>query len=625
MSDPSKKPATPAEATAAEPEQAADVGAGSPLVTPPGSALDPMVALATSVHASPGIYALLLGSGVSTGAAIPTGWQVVCDLVRRAAAAEGADPDAVAADPEGWWAAQGRGELGYSSLLAALGPTAAARRQLLAGYFEPDPEDPDNRRPSPAHHAVAELVRRGHVRVVLTTNFDRLTERALEAAGVSPQVISRAEAVAGMTPLAHASATVVKLHGDYQDLDQRNTIDELDAYDATMQRLLDRVLDEYGLMVCGWSAEWDRALVRALEAVQTRRYPLFWSAYGPLAEPARRLVAQHRAVVIAGRTADEFFPDLVARLDALAALATPPLSRALAVAHLKRALPDPTRRIELFDLVDGETTRVLERINDRDRYPLHTPELSGTVLLEALDARLAAYRGDVDTLLHLVATGVFHGPGEHDDVWVRALTRLLEEPAHAQGTYQETWDKAQLYPVMLTLWSAGVAAVAGHREDLLARLLLEPTRKGPGESDARPAVKVLSGYRVLDPDKVNALPRWPGNQRWILPVSELLHREVRDPVQPVLPSQARYGAAFERFEYLRSLVEIDANKGRWSSLGRFAYALRYLDQLPIEQQVPGELGPEWPLLRGGAFGGDPDRAAGAKAQLATFCREVRSW
>jgi hypothetical protein len=41
----------------------------------PGNALDPTVMLATSVHAQPGVYALLLGSGVSTGAGILTGWE----------------------------------------------------------------------------------------------------------------------------------------------------------------------------------------------------------------------------------------------------------------------------------------------------------------------------------------------------------------------------------------------------------------------------------------------------------------------------------------------------------------------------------------------------------------------
>lgn len=36
---------------------------------------------------SPGTYALLLGSGVSRAAGIPTGWEVTLDLVRKAAVA----------------------------------------------------------------------------------------------------------------------------------------------------------------------------------------------------------------------------------------------------------------------------------------------------------------------------------------------------------------------------------------------------------------------------------------------------------------------------------------------------------------------------------------------------------
>src|SRR3954471_23332258 len=92
----------------------------------PMKSLDPLVMLATGMHSQPGVYALLLGSGISTGAGIPTGWGVVAELVRRAAAAAaGAEAaERAAADPEAWWAEHGDGQpLGYSNLLAALAPT----------------------------------------------------------------------------------------------------------------------------------------------------------------------------------------------------------------------------------------------------------------------------------------------------------------------------------------------------------------------------------------------------------------------------------------------------------------------------------------------------------------------
>src|SRR6266436_1579843 len=53
--------------------------------------LDPTVALAFSMFSNKGVYAVLLGSGVSRSAAIPTGWEVVLDLIRRLAHLLGED------------------------------------------------------------------------------------------------------------------------------------------------------------------------------------------------------------------------------------------------------------------------------------------------------------------------------------------------------------------------------------------------------------------------------------------------------------------------------------------------------------------------------------------------------
>jgi len=40
---------------------------------------EPALKLALSMHAKPGAYALLIGSGVSKSAGIPTGWEIVRD------------------------------------------------------------------------------------------------------------------------------------------------------------------------------------------------------------------------------------------------------------------------------------------------------------------------------------------------------------------------------------------------------------------------------------------------------------------------------------------------------------------------------------------------------------------
>lgn len=159
---------------------------------------------------------MLVGSGVSTDAGIPTGWGAVADLIGRAAAASDPDnPEAAGqavVDPDAWWAEHGDGQpLGYSNLLSALAPTPAARRGLLAGFFEPTSADVEagHKAPSDAHRAIAEMAKRGLVRVILTANFDRLIERALEDAGVSPHVASRSDARPGLA----LSCAITRIEG----------------------------------------------------------------------------------------------------------------------------------------------------------------------------------------------------------------------------------------------------------------------------------------------------------------------------------------------------------------------------------------------------------------------------
>lgn len=65
------------------------------------------------------------------------------------------------------WTTNGSGDLGYSSLLAAIAPTAAARQGILRSYFIPSDEERNQgiKVPSPAHHAIAQLVKHEIVRV----------------------------------------------------------------------------------------------------------------------------------------------------------------------------------------------------------------------------------------------------------------------------------------------------------------------------------------------------------------------------------------------------------------------------------------------------------------------------
>ncbi len=120
-----------------------------------------------------------------------------------------------------------------------------------------------------------------------------------------------------MEPLQHASTTLIKLHGDYHST-MLNTTEELASYPDDLQALVDEVLDRYGLIVVGWSGDYDRALESRIAAAQSRRYPTYWLCHqGRLTEPGTRLVDARRATRIHIESADEFFIDLNARLERL--------------------------------------------------------------------------------------------------------------------------------------------------------------------------------------------------------------------------------------------------------------------------------------------------------------------
>jgi SIR2-like domain len=289
----------------------------SPSVITPTIGVDPRVALATSLHAAPGLYAVLVGSGMSRAAGIPTGWEVVQDLARKVALAEGVDLSGLGQAPEEWFAARFERDLRYDEVLLELTRTDPERQAVLRSYFDPPPSAGGPIQPTAGHHALATLCSTGRVRVVLTTNFDRLIERAIAEAGVAVQVLATTDDLTGMIPLQHAPATVIKLHGDYMSK-MRNAPDELATYPADLRCVLDRVLDEYGLMVIGWSADYDTALRNAIAACSSHRYPTYWMSYaGALGEAAERLIRNRSATVINTAGADEFLVDLVDRITRL--------------------------------------------------------------------------------------------------------------------------------------------------------------------------------------------------------------------------------------------------------------------------------------------------------------------
>ena len=322
--------------------------------------IDPLHSLAFSMQSNRGVYAVLVGSGISKAARIPTGVDVTLDLVGKLAAVRKEAPEP---DPESWFRDKFGTEPDYSHLLDQLAKTQPERQQLLRGYWEPREEQREEgeKEPTAAHHAIAALASRGFIKVIITTNFDKLMERALSAAGIEATVLSNKDQIRGAPPLDHIQHLVFKVHGDYLDTRILNTEAELATYPEEVNNLLDRIFDEYGLIVCGWSGDWDPALRAALERASSRRYTTYWTTRSRPSAVAQRLIAHRGAEVIEIEDADTFFENVKEDVTAIEEFSKPhPLSVDVAVTKLKRYMSEARYRIQLSDLI--EETRQLHNL-----------------------------------------------------------------------------------------------------------------------------------------------------------------------------------------------------------------------------------------------------------------------
>jgi len=347
--------------------------------------IDPITKISFSIYENKGVYALLLGSGISRSAGIPTGWEITLDLIKRVAQADGVTD---VTNWEAWYKETKQQDPSYSNIIEELASTPSERRSILNTYIEPTAEEIIEKQkvPTDAHYAIAELVSKGFIKVIITTNFDQLLESALKEKGVTPTVVASVDALKGAEPLAHSHCYILKLHGDYKDNRILNTEDELATYPDEYKALLARIFDEYGLIVCGWSGEWDEALRSELLKVVNRRYSTFWTTLNTPTDRATTLIDQRKAQVIEIESADTFFTKIEKQVQILETTQREnPASLEILKATVKQYLAEPdVYSIELGDLLQTEMEQLIQTTNTEEfttqNKPYPTGELFQTLI-----------------------------------------------------------------------------------------------------------------------------------------------------------------------------------------------------------------------------------------------------
>ncbi len=317
----------------------------------------------------------------------------------------------------------------------------------------------------------------------------------------------------------------------------------------------------------------------------------------------------------------------------------------------KEMLVDPTRRIELDDLVSQEVQRILEVISDPERV---AGPFRGTS--DELVVRLATEAQELFELTKpfCASLQVAARWGSPDALmpWANGIRAFVQAASKTQGDVQGLLELRHL-PGMVSVMTAGVACVASRRWENLKALVVDSSIRD--RYDAKP----LALLEATDPYKPFDDRDWTANTlvcagrsgkslaetledltyrrvpKVYTPAAEWLYTMLRPVFADQLPDDDGYGAEFDRAEVVLGVLAQDAVNvriaatadgkgwGRSHWFGRSTWrAASYLGN-PVDdlQHELASEGAMWGPLRSELFGGDVDRAKAALDSYAeTFAK-----
>jgi hypothetical protein len=553
----------------------------------------PIERLALTLRAAPGAYCLLLGSGVSRSANILTGYEVMVDLVTQLAIAAG-DGDR---EPLEWYEHSHGQSPRYDEVLSEVARAGLNRREILSRYFEPSEDDTGAGRKvaQAGHQAIARLVLAGNIRVILTTNFDPLLEKALMAVGVDPIVITKASDVGGAPPLVHPRCTIVKVNGDYRDERIRNTPEELAWYEPEIEDIVRRIFCDFGIVACGWSVTSDSRLAELLRAELPSRFETFIvdvndpdNIVGQLEVPDGTIVSTVQ------QSSDDFFTNLEAIMDGLSQPASEYLSAQAAVSELQRYLEGPFKSdLRVANLIGKEGERVYAGLS-RSRDP------NGSLVMPGGFEELIDDYSELTRSVASVALVASHFTAKFDDNIVRAVERVAAAEFRNSNSLIHV---AGLHSAALLLYACGYSAVSTGRYELLRAVANVDVRV-----DARRLPLVIATYvnaAGLD-DKMRF---HMGDRGGSYALSRHLRAIVSDLAGRFLFQAAQTDQVLDRLEYVLGLIHTDIYErmghNPWGPPAAFSRRVSPLVGEPtIQREVRNDIqamGPGQPLVASGLF------------------------
>lgn len=319
--------------------------------------------------------------------------------------------------------------------------------------------------------------------------------------------------------------------------------------------------------------------------------------------------------------------DVEADRDELVAIPYPdrgdaPESIDLKVKRIKNLLASDNGSIELHDFLIDELRHFLS-MTAQDNFPT-----AGSFSDEELMSRIARYEEAVSGLCLLLACVSYWGKPTHKGTLQKVIARSMDRPEHVGGL--TVWIALRYYPMILEIYSGGVAAVDGERYDSLAHIFNTPVQIADEKSTYRIFAERV-GRAISELNQSSIFKRIPGHERHHVPMSEYLFKVLQPKLDDVLFLGKNYENAFDRFEVLFALVVADANRqsqrNPWGPVGRFGWKHHHNDDGPLKAILEEAKSQKnlWPPLKAGLFGGDYDRFESLAEEYIAFVDRLSMW
>jgi hypothetical protein len=303
----------------------------------------------------------------------------------------------------------------------------------------------------------------------------------------------------------------------------------------------------------------------------------------------------------------------------------------------KEMLVDPTRQIELDELVSQEVQRVLKMLNDPDSVAGPFVGTNNDLVVRVATEAQELWEFTKPFCASL-AVAARWGTPDILTPWTNGLRTFVQAPLKIQGGVQALLELRHL-PGMVSLMAAGLAAGSSRRWGNLKALIVDPSVRDRRESRPQSMLEATNPWAPFDSQdwSANTLARGvlmnePFEEaltdftvrrvgKYHTPVAEWLHAVLRPIFSDQWPDDEAYTAEFDRAEVVLGVlaqdmvnVRLAASEGRswdrsnWFGRSTWRAANFHGDPVADLQRELANEGSLWGPLQGGLFGGNADRA-----------------